>query len=455
MKHAVVIGGSVAGLLAARVLSDQYDRVTIIERDALPLGPEQRKGVPQGRHIHALLARGAQIMEELFPGILGELRAEGAVHMDQVSDGLLHQYGQWKSRFESGFMVHVMSRPFLEAGIRRRVSALSRVTLLPEATVTRLTTTPDKQRVTGVVIERASGEQSIEADLVVEAGGRGTRAPQWLKELGFGETPISTLRIDLAYCSALFQPPAEKVVDWKMMAVVAPPPALRHGTILEIEGGRWLVTLWGYFGDHPPTEIEGFKAFAKSMPVPQMYDAIASATPLTQLSLHKVPSQLRRNYERLERFPSGLVIMGDAVCSFNPIYGQGMATAALEAMELRRALRSQGVNGLPAYTPTLQKGLGKLVDMPWQMATSSDMAYPQAEGARPLGSGLLSKYTRRMLDLAAHDPVLNDAFLQVQHMLKSPTSLFHPRHVARVLLSRLPAAPSAPPVKVRPASSVE
>ncbi len=410
-----------------------------------------RKGVPQGRHVHALLVRGAQILEELFPDILRDLRAEGSVHMDGSLDSVLYQNGIWKSRYSSGFMFHLQSRPFLEAMIRRRVRAIPQIAVLEGATVTRLTATPDNKRVTGVVIERESGEETIVADLVVEADGRGTRAPQWLKDLGYGETPISTLKIDLAYASAIFEPPAESPPDWKMLAVVPAAPARRHGLITEIEGGRWLVTQWGYFGDHPPLDPDGFQAFARSLPVPQLYDAISSATQVTPLVLHKVPHQLRRHYERLERFPEGLVIIGDALCSFNPIYGQGMTTTALEAIELSTALKSRGAESFATYTPTLQKRMGKVVDSPWQMATSSDMAYPQVEGVRPFGSGLIAKYSQRLTDIAAQDPVLNETFLQVIHMLKPATALFQPKVVARVLFGPRPRALQEAPIR-RPKS---
>lgn len=434
--HAIVIGASMAGLLAARVLTDHFDQVTVLERDQLPDHPDFRKGVPQAHHIHALLARGAQIMEQFFPGVFHELVEQGCVKVDQAKDFRVNQYGLWKDRYESAFNVHSLSRPLLEWAIRRRLTALPNVAILDEATVNSLITTSDQSTVTGVQITRGGAGQSLTADLVVDAGGRGTRTPQWLQEKGYGEVPVSTLKVDLAYATRIFK--AREGVDWKGLAAVAEAPATRSGTILPMEGNRWIATVWGYFGDHPPTDPAGWLEFTRGLPVPDLYEALRDAEPLTPVTLFKFPGHLRRHYERMDRFPEGLAVLGDAVCSFNPIYGQGMTTGALGAVELETCLASQEKGRIVGFSGRFRQRLARVVDAPWELATSSDMGYPQAEGKRPLATRVVSRFVKKMLDLSAVDREINDRFLPVQHMLKPPTYLFSPRMIFRVLTSPAP-----------------
>ncbi|PTL76442.1 NAD(P)/FAD-dependent oxidoreductase [Vitiosangium sp. GDMCC 1.1324] len=443
-KHAVVIGGSMAGLLAARVLADHAAQVTLVERDLLPDGPEDRKGVPQARHVHVLLTRGAQALDELFPGFLADVEAAGATRLDQTRDFRTLQFGFWKPRYESGSPMFCMSRPFVEHHVRERVRRLPNVRVLEQASVEGLVSSPDHAYVRGVRVQRGGQEEQLEADLVVDASGRGTRAPKWLESLGYGAPEVSTLQVDLAYASRAYRMPAEPP-DWKALTVTTAPPLLRNGVVTPIEGGRWMVTLWGYFGDHPQADPEGFDAFARSLPVPDMADALQHAEPLTQVSVFKYAGYLRRHYERMPRFPEGYVVLGDAACSFNPIYGQGMTTAALEALELRACLREGDGQGL---SRRFQKRLSKVVDTPWQLATSGDLGYPQVEGNRPAAMLWAGKYVQRLLAVARHDPEVDRVFLEVKDMVKPPSALFAPWILWRVLTSR----PSAPEASASPSS---
>lgn len=225
-----------------------------------------------------------------------------------------------------------------------------------------------------------------------------------------------------------------------MLSAVPAPPATRAGTIMPLEGDRWIATVWGYFGDHPPADLDGWLQFTRGLPVPDLYEALKAAEPLTPVTTFKFPGHLRRHYERMPRFPEGLAVLGDAATSFNPIYGQGMTTGALGALELDACLRSQPGGKAAGVAQQFRQRLGQVVEAPWQMATSSDLGYPQAEGKRPLVTRVMSKFTRKMLDLSAVDREINNRFLPVQHMLKPPTYLFSPKLVLRVLTTPTPRA---------------
>jgi 2-polyprenyl-6-methoxyphenol hydroxylase-like FAD-dependent oxidoreductase len=465
-KHAVVIGSSIAGLLAGRVLADHFDQVTIIERDALVDGPEARKGVPQGRHAHGLLDRGAQIMEGLFPGFFAELKADGALAMDMAATIRWYQYGTWKIKTHSGITVHIQSRPFLEWKLRRRVAALPNVRILDETDALHPLTTLDQSRITGVQIRRRGanpGEEALEADLVVDASGRGSRTPQWLTALGYGQVEENIIKIDVGYTSRIYRRPAHVPVDQVVVIFPKPPAESRVGMILPMEGDRWMVSLSGWLHDYPPTDEAGFLEYARSLPVPDVYEAMKDAEPLTPIVAHKIPSNQRRRYERMVRFPEGLVVLGDALCSFNPIYGQGMTTAALDVMELDRCLREQRRGHAPGDIRGLaqhfHRRASKIIDVPWMLATGEDFRFPQISGPRPLGQRLLHWYTARLHTVTGYDAGVLTQFLQVMHMLKSPLALFTPPMIWRVLTGRptrqpAPATrPAAHPVHAAPAEA--
>jgi 2-polyprenyl-6-methoxyphenol hydroxylase-like FAD-dependent oxidoreductase len=253
-RHAVVIGGSMAGLVATRVLAQHFERVTLIERDQLPDGPEARKGVPQIRHVHVLLKRGETILAQYFPGVLDELRAAGSNCIDMAGDTHWFHFGGWKPRFKSGMEFYCQSRPFLEWKIRSRVAATSGVEILAGVEAKSFLTDASRSRVTGVMVARKSDadrEEALAADLVVDASGRGSRTPAWLAALGVPEPEESVIKVDIGYATALVRPPANSARDWKALFVYMRPPETRLGVIVPVENGMWMVTLVGWFGDHP------------------------------------------------------------------------------------------------------------------------------------------------------------------------------------------------------------
>lgn len=435
-SHAVVIGGSMAGLMAARVLADHFDHVTIIERDRLPDGPLSRKGVPQAFHAHTLLIRGKQILEELFPGLSADLAMHGAVESDSSADLLWHQHGVYKLRTPSGLIATSMSRPLLEWRVRAHLMRLAGVSLVQGYRVTGLHATPDKTRVTGVGLEPVDGSgsaTSLPADLVVDAGGRGTRAPQWLADLGYGAVPVTEIKTNVSYASRYFRFAGPVAPDYNMCLLMDQPPGgTRVGVLFRVEGNRWLLTLQAMLDDAVPADEEGMLAFARSLPGPQIAQFLEQAVPESEIQAHRTPTNLRRHYERMARFPDGLVVLGDACTSFNPRYGQGMTTAALGALALRDTLDATGELSAPGFSVRFQRALAKAIALPWQASTGEDLAFPQVAGKRPPGAGLINWFMRRVIRLGSRDREALVGFLKVVHLLQAPTALMRPRLLWRV-----------------------
>lgn len=443
--HAIVIGGSMAGLLAARVLSEHFEQVTIIERDRWIDDAQPRKGVPQGRHVHGLLAGGAAVLGEYFPDLFAALAQDGAVPLC-TSDLRRYQLGGWVGTVSSPVKSLWQSRPFLEQHVRAALSERPNVHVLDACEVTRLRT--NDERITGVVLRHRSGEQREEelaANLVVDASGRGSRASQWLASLGYSRVEETRVKIDVGYASRIYRCPDQLPTDWKVLFVFGTPPDnKRAGVIFPMQGGYWMVTLIGVLRDYPPDDVAGFLDYARSLAQPDVYEAIKEAEPITPIAVYKYPANQWRHYERLSRLPEGFIVIGDAVCSFNPVYGQGMSVAALEAKTLDTCLREQqscpGNNHPSSFPQRFQKAIAKEIKAPWMLTTTEDLRYPEAEGQRSLGTRLFNWYIRHVIGLTASHPLVTAAFFQVQHLRKPLVSLFEPRIVwavvSRGMLSR-------------------
>ena len=434
-SHAVVLGASMAGLLSARALSDHFERVTVVERDVLPTGPESRKGVPQGQHAHGLLASGFRIMDGYFPGLMAELEADGAPVGDVVGDFLWFQYGHWKLRHNAGLGGICVSRPCLEGRIRARVKAIANIALLEDRDVLQPVFDGVSKRVTGLQLRdrSAATEEVLAADLVVDAGGRGSQSPKWLEEWGFGRPPETVVKVDVGYATRVFEcKPGD--MRGAMGAIIAgtAPESRRYAALLGAEGNRWVATLAGMLGDYPPTDDAEWIEWARSLPVPDLYDLARDRPAVGSILSYRFPANQRRHYEKMERFPAGYLVTGDAICSFNPIYGQGMSAAALEAQALGECLDA----GDEALARRFFKRAGKIADIPWLVATGEDFRYPEVEGKRPAGFKLVSRYLERLHRVAATDPVVCKQFFQVANLLAPPASVMAPGIARRVLFSR-------------------
>lgn len=448
--QAIVLGGSIGGLLAARVLSESYAKVTVFDRDELPAAAADRKGAPQGEHAHGLLARGRQILEELFPGLTADLAAQGAVPVDVQRDCLWVNDGHRIPRVASGLDGLCVSRLALEAYVRDRVRALPNVEVRDRCEALGLIADADGGTVTGArILPHDGAAERHHADLVVDATGRGNRGPTWLAELGY-QPPVED-RVDprTVYVSRDYRrTPGQS--DFAAF-ISSPSPAAPYGGVaIAAEGDRWMVTLLGVGPDQaPPTDAEGFLAFAGRLPAPELHALLSRAEPLGPPKRMRLPTSVRRRYERLTRLPAGFLAVADAVCSFNPAYGQGMTVAAAEAMVLRDCLR-QGRQDLPRR---FFAAAAKVVDVPWDMAVGGDLRHPAVVGPRSRRTRFLNGYVARLHAAAPRHPVVGRRFLSVANLMTPPPGLFAPGIVARVLWSgRRPAPPVSGP---EPAVRVE
>lgn len=440
--HAVVIGGSIAGMLTARVLTNYFTTVTVIERDVLPQTPEFRKGAPHARHAHGLLVRGQQILESYFPGLQTELLEQGAIPANMGTELSLYIGGQAVQAFPSELVINTCSRPLLEHTIGQRLRALPQVHFLQGYAVNSVCTDALGKRATGVRVQLRQGEaaeETIHADLIVDASGRTSRLPEWLAELGYPTPEETTVDAQAGYATRIYRRPANYAGSWKALYSIPQAPHQSRGCIIApLEGDRWHVTLTGLNGDHPPTDEEGFLAFARTIPVPELHRALGQAEALTDPYGYRRGANRLRHYDRLPRYLEGLLAIGDAVYALNPVYGQGMTVAALGAVTLDEMLGN--LRRHPANDPTglarrFQRKLAQVIAGPWQMATGQDLRWPSA-GAdyRPDPvTRLVQGYFDRVLVAMVDNPEIAAAFAQVQNMLASPGTLFHPCIVWQVL----------------------
>jgi len=441
-SSAIVVGASMAGLLAARALSKYYAQVFLVERDPLPPEAATRKGVPQGAHAHGLLASGYRVIDAYCPGLMDDLRAAGAPFGDVTGNFLWFQFGRWKLRHDCGLRGVTVSRPCLETAVRERVRMLPNVTVLEGTACTTPTYDARTGRVTGTVIRRDGGKQeTLAADLVVDATGRGSQSPKWLREWGFDEPATATVKVDVGYATRIFERRPGDFYD-TMGGIIAdaPPGGTRLGAVLAAEDDHWLVTLGGSIGDYPPDDEDGWVRFAASLPHPVVHQLVTTARPLSAIAVYRFPANHRRMYERMKRFPDGYLVIGDAICSFNPIYGQGMSVAAMEAQALDETL----AGGLDNLARRFFARTRKIVDIPWTIATGEDLRYPQIEGARPPGSTVVNRYLERVHAVASHDPFVCRKFFDVLNLLAPPTSLFAPAVLLRVLTAQIPEGSGSP-----------
>jgi 2-polyprenyl-6-methoxyphenol hydroxylase-like FAD-dependent oxidoreductase len=426
-QHAIVLGASISGLLAARALADFYSSVTVVERDVLADGPTHRRGVPQARHAHALLSAGAAALETLFPGLLDELVADGVPRLgDGVARAWFRLGGRDLTRAGSftdpdAVANFVVSRPVLEAHVLRRVRAHHNVTILDGHDLVDLVAEPG--RITGVRIAGHHGgeERALTADLVVDAMGRGGRTPALLEKLGYDRPAEDCNVIHVAYASQLLQVPPDTVSEM-LMLVGAEPDRPTGGALTCYGDGRWMLTLAGMAGHEPPTDRDGMLAFAQEFAPPPWLTVMRAAEPLNEAVRYRYPTSQWRRYDRMRRFPEGLVVFGDALCSFNPVYGQGMSVAGLEALILRQCLQEGGSE----LGKRFFLAAAPLINRTWKMVASVDLSIPEVQGKRTVETRTSNWYTGRVLAAAEFDSRVAEQFLRVMSLVDPPSSLLRP-----------------------------
>jgi len=472
-RTALIMGGSMAGLWAARVLADHFDQVTIIERDQLPSEPVHRAGVPQARQYHILLRRGRLIMQELFPGLDEELKAAGAIEADLAKDVKILLRGHWLNQNPSGHFVLSCSRVLLETAIRGRLRDHKNIKFVEGAEVIGLCAEKSglcaeksglcaeksglcaekrgsKQVITGVKVRwrQASNEQTddqiddqtnkptlFKADFVVDATGRNSRTPKWLVELGYDVPEKSIVNSFLGYATRRYRKPAEWQADWDMMLISSTPPHQpRSGTIFPEEDNKWVVLLAGANKEYPPTDEEGFAQFARTV-APEFHEAISAAEPITPIYGYRRTENQRYHYEKMADWPERFIVVGDAYCSFNPIYGQGMTVSAMTAVALGEELKKSKGN-LDGFASKFKNKIAKVVHPVWLLATSADVQWPETVGMQKqdnIGTRFAQWYFNQLIDALPHDDEIRMTFSDVNQLVKPIFTLFRPNMMARVM----------------------
>lgn len=435
-EHAVVLGAGIAGLVAAAALAEGYASVTVVERDLLPDSPVPRRGVPQGRHLHSLLSRGCQIVEELLPGFLADVAEAGALVLDDPDMRRIYsRIGPYTfnrtdpAADPAALATYQASRPFLEFHLRQRVAALPNVTFLDGRAVGDLIA-DQPSRITGVTVTRGEPGNSeiLHADLVVDATGRATRTPLLLERLGFARPPEQTFTVDGVYHSQQIAVPDHDDFAERMILVL--PEGMAHrGGLVACENGTWTLTIASRVGDvdRTPTDLSEMLALAMDFIPPHIQPALHRARPLTGVSTYRYPGGAWRRYDRLTNHPRGLLVLGDALCSLDPINGQGMTMAALHGATLRSQLReADGVDPQAFY-----RAFAATAEFVWTAnARPPSLAADKIRGS--LSQRSVAWVRRKILESAADDMVVTERLMRVANFIDPPQRLAEPRLLGRV-----------------------
>jgi 2-polyprenyl-6-methoxyphenol hydroxylase-like FAD-dependent oxidoreductase len=422
-KQAVVVGAGMAGLIAARSLSDFFERVIVLENDALPKEATHRPGTPQCKHLHGLLAGGLQALSCLFPGFEESLSQAGAVRLRMGYDYRLERpgYDPFPQR-DFGLLVYSMTRPLLEFTVRKRLGKYRNIELRESCRAQEFIPTPDDAAVAAVRCQNSErGSETLPADLVIDASGHGGLTLALLHSLGWPVPEETSIGVDIGYATALVDIPGLVSRDW-MGVITFPhyPHNKRTALILPVEGNLWMVTLAGRYDEKPPADWDGFLLYSQHLRTPTVYDAIRDAKRPAEIARFGFKASCWRHFERLKRFPRALLPFGDAICRFNPIYGQGMSVAALEAEVLNGLLTAQSAegNGLARLAEAFFTEAKKLIDTPWSAAAIPDFIDPRTEGQRPSDFEDTLKFFAALLKLAAQDAAVHKLLIEVQSLLK-------------------------------------
>jgi len=437
-QQAVVVGAGIAGLAAARVLADWFEKVVVLERDSLSDAPMYRKGTPQARHAHVLLIGGQAALEELFPGLDDDFARAGGVPI-RANQDLREELpnGHVPPQRDFGLSVFSMSRPQIEATLRRRLLELPNITLLDGIRALDLVAGPNGRQVTAVRCASVDDDrrETLPADLVVDASGRGQLTMSLLESIGRPLPQETEIGMDLGYTTAIMDMPDDAPRDWKVGVTRANAPhSTRRAFLAPIEGNRWILTVAGFGSERPPAEWDEVLAFLQQLTTRTIFDAVKKTVPQDKLARFGFPASAWRHFERIEAFPDNLIPFGDAICCFNPTYGQGMTVAAQEAVLLQRLLaaRSSAQDPFAGFGQAFLAEAGSLIETPWTLAAVPDLAFPQVRGERPADLNNSLQFTRALFRIAARDEAVQRLQVEVWHMLKPRSDLYDPGLVRRV-----------------------
>jgi 2-polyprenyl-6-methoxyphenol hydroxylase-like FAD-dependent oxidoreductase len=429
-NHVVVVGAGMAGLLAAAALSGVVGKVTIIEKDALPKTPEVRKGVPQGAHVHTLLGYAVEAMDKLIPGLMTDVYAAGAVKIRRNHDIWFHDAVGPTPIRDVGILTPSVTRPLLEHVTRQKVLALPNVHLR-DATQMMDLEVDERSDIVGVRVETDGTTESIFADLVVECSGRGSKLTAWLSAHGYGEVPAQRIKILMGYTSGFFRLPDDIAISSKACLMLAVPPGNRAAYLTPVDGNFWLATMYGRGRDTAPRDVDGFITWAKDLPHPVVHEILSQAELVSDFKTYKIPFGVWNRYDQMPRFPNGLLPMGEALASFNPMYGQGMSLAAGQALSLRAAVS----DGLGSNLRTRYfEGCNTLNGVGWSVMETRDFAYDSTSGERPPDLEDRWRAALGIRRLAEVDPEVHTLSVRVTHLLEPPSVMSRPDIIERANL---------------------
>jgi 2-polyprenyl-6-methoxyphenol hydroxylase-like FAD-dependent oxidoreductase len=419
------------------VVSEFYESVTLVERDVLPTDSAQRRGVSQGRHLHLLLSRGSQALAELFPGLLDELAAEGGTAFDdgdlsalyiRVGEHVLNRSGRLVD--PASMAVHLASRPLLESHVRRRVRAVENVTILDGHDAVE-PIADQARRVTGVrVVNRDTGEETgLDAELVIDATGRAARATAFLEKLGYGRPIERRYSVDLSYSSQFLRVPSG-MMPAKIVALGVVPERRTGVGVLAYENDTWIMTLIGVAGHPLPDDLPGMIDCVAQFAPPSLTEALHAAESVGEVSAQHYPTSIWRRYDKMRHFPAGLLVCGDAICSLNPVYGQGMTMAAVEAVALRSCLAHHDD---PDLSRRFFHATAKQIAPVWWANWVNDFAVAPVTGWRSVPQRLLNWNMDKLMGAAESDIAVAEAMIRLLHMQDPPTRMLRPSMLARVV----------------------
>lgn len=435
-RRAVVIGGGIGGLAAAGALANYFEHVEVLERDRLPESASPRSGTPQDRHPHGLLAGGLKALGDIFPGFERDLAEAGAIPVrlmqdlqyERVDVGVL-------PRRDFGLSIFCASRPLIEAVLRRRVLAVANITVRSECRVTAIVPLSVGEGIRGVRFDlNKASEQTLGADLVVDASGRGALTLAFLDELGWKRPEVTEVGVDISYATAVVQIPADAPPEWKLVLTLPNPPTVSTNAVLTpVEDNRWLVAIANYGATARPETWNGFLDASLQLTTPTLHNALRGAKPPESIRHYAFPTSSWRHFERLP-MPRGVLPIADALCRFNPIYAQGMSSAAKQARLLQLVLEQRAADPDPLMATQLgfMAEVGALLETPWGMSTRADLALPATRGERPEHFEQALQFEAALFRAAVADPVVHRAMLEVFQLLKPHTLLREPHIMERI-----------------------
>jgi 2-polyprenyl-6-methoxyphenol hydroxylase-like FAD-dependent oxidoreductase len=441
-KQAVVIGAGIAGLAAAGAIADHFERVIVLERDNLPMEAAPRPGAPQSWHLHGLLGGGSYALDQLFRGLGDDMVRAGAVPL-RLNCDLREEYPGFGAipQRDFGWLGYSLSRGLIELTMRRRLMQRANIALRQRCRVLDIVAAPSGRSVVAVRCTDVDDGHcdTLPAELVIDASGRGSLTVALLETIGQPLPEETVVGIDLGYATGIVDIPEDSPSDWKgILTHPSAPDSGRRSVMLPIEGNRWMVTMAGRKDDRPPGKWEAFLDFARGLSTPTVFNAIRNADPPSKLMRFGFPESAWRHFEQVAAFPDGLLPIGDAICRFNPVYGQGMTVASQEALCLQRLLqvRANEKDPLVGLGPAFLAKIQPLIETPWMMAAVPDFVYPDTRGERPADLQRQLQFATALRRIAIRDEVFHRLIVEVWHLLK-PSSVYHDPGIARLVAEEM------------------